>query len=117
MDREGELRRAHAPKINTKGEETQSPLRISWKIHEIKKMLTWKKSYHKPDSILKSRDIVLWTKVCIVKTMGFPVVKYTRENWTMQKVLDSRRSNQSILRNQPWIFTGRADAEVEAPKL
>ena len=49
-------------------------------------MLTpWKKSYDKPDSILKSRDVILLTKVCIVKTMGFPVVKYTCESWTMKK--------------------------------
>ena len=45
--------------------------------HEIKKMLApWKESYDKPDSILKSRDIILLTKVRIVKVMVFPVVMY-----------------------------------------
>ena len=40
--------------------------------HEIKKTLApWKESYDKPDSILKSRDITLPTKVCIVKAMVF----------------------------------------------
>ena len=37
------------------------------------------------DSILKSRDITSPTKVCVVKTMVFPVVKYGRESWTIQK--------------------------------
>ena len=60
-------------------------------------------------SILKSRDITLPTKVCIVKTMVFPVVMYTSENWTIKKAevlkctiqkrvpWTARRSNQSIL--------------------
>ena len=37
------------------------------------------------DSILKSRDITLSTKVCLVKAMGFPVVMYGCENWTIKK--------------------------------
>ena len=37
------------------------------------------------DSILKSRDIVLPTKVCLVKAMIFPVVMYGCENWTIKK--------------------------------
>ena len=37
------------------------------------------------DSILKSRNITLPTKVCIVKTMVFPVVMYRCESWTMKK--------------------------------
>ena len=37
------------------------------------------------DSILKSRDITLTTKVCIVKAMVFPVVMYECESWTIQK--------------------------------
>ena len=36
------------------------------------------------DSILKSRDITLPTKVCLVKAMVFPVVMYGRENWTIK---------------------------------
>ena len=38
------------------------------------------------DSILKSRDITLPTKVCLVKAMVFPVVTYGCESWTMKKV-------------------------------
>ena len=37
------------------------------------------------DSVLKSRDITLLTKVCIVKAMIFPVVMYGCENWTIKK--------------------------------
>ena len=37
------------------------------------------------DSILKSRDITLPTKVCLVKAMVFPVVMYGYENWTIKK--------------------------------
>ena len=37
------------------------------------------------DSILKSRDITLSTKVCLVKVMVFPVVKYGCESWTIKK--------------------------------
>ena len=62
------------------------------------------------DSILKSRDITSSTKVCLVKTMVFPVVMYGCESWTIKKAecqrIDSfelwywsvRRSNQSILK-------------------
>ena len=69
------------------------------------------------DSVLKSRDITLSTKVCIVKAMVFPVVMYGRESWTIKKAdcqrIDAfelfwrrllrvpwtaRRSNQSILK-------------------
>ena len=71
-----------------------------------------------PDSIVKSRDITLPTKVCLVKAMVFPVVMYGCENWTIKKVehlsvdafelwcwrrllrvpWTARRSNQSILK-------------------
>ena len=81
-------------------------------------MLTpWKKSYDQLDSILKSRDITLPTKVCLVKVMVFPVVMYGCESWTVKKAerqridaferwcwrllrvpLTARRSNQSILK-------------------
>ena len=70
------------------------------------------------DSVLKSKDITLPTKVCIVKAMVFPVVTYSCESWTVQKaecqIIDvfelwcwrrllkvpwtARRPNQSILR-------------------
>ena len=45
----------------------------------------WKKSYDKPRQLLKSRDITLLTKVCIVKSMIFPVVMYGCESWTIKK--------------------------------
>ena len=71
-----------------------------------------------PDSILKSRDITLPTKVCLVKAMVFPVVTYGCESWTIKKAecrrigafglwcwgrllgvpWTARRSNQSILK-------------------
>ena len=41
-------------------------------------------------SILKSRDITLPTKVCVVKAMGFPVVMYRCESWTVKKVEHQR---------------------------
>ena len=42
--------------------------------HEIKTLDPWKESYDKPRQCIKSRDITLTTKVCIVKAMVFPVV-------------------------------------------
>ena len=54
--------------------------------HEILKMLApWKKSYDHLDSILKSRDITLPTKVHLVKALVFPVVMYGCESWTIKK--------------------------------
>ena len=88
------------------------------------------------DSILKSRDITLPTKVCMVKAMVFPVVMYGCESSTIKKAECWRTDtfelwcwrrffrvpwtakilNQSILKgNQPWLFIGRTDAEAEAP--
>ena len=87
--------------------------------HEIKKcLLLGIKVMTNLDSILKSRDITLPTKVCLVKAMVFPVVMYGCESWTVKKAerrrLDAfelwcwrrllrvpwpaRRSNQSILK-------------------
>ena len=54
--------------------------------HEIKRhLLLGRKIMINVDSILKSRDITLSTKVCLVKAMVFPVVMYGRENWTITK--------------------------------
>ena len=54
--------------------------------HEIKKcLLLGRKVLTKLDSILKSRDITLLSKVCIVKAMVFPVVMYGCESWTIKK--------------------------------
>ena len=89
------------------------------------------------DSILKNRDITLPTKVRPVKAMVFPVVMYGCESWTVKKAehrrIDgfemwcwrrllrvpwtARRSNQSILKDQPWDFFGRNDAKAETPLL
>ena len=54
--------------------------------HEIKRrLLLRRKVITNLDSILKSRDITLPTKVCLVKAMVFPVVMYGRESWTIKK--------------------------------
>ena len=87
--------------------------------HEIKEcLLLGRKAMINLDSILKSRDITLPTKVCLVKAMFFPVVMYGCDSWTIKKAehqrIDAfelwcwrrflwvpwaaRRSNQSILR-------------------
>ena len=55
-------------------------------IHEIKsRLLLGRKARTHIDSILKSRDITLPTKVHLVKTMVFPVVMYECESWTIKK--------------------------------
>ena len=87
--------------------------------HEIKRHLVLgRKAMTNLDSIIKSRDITLLTKVCLVKAMVFPVVTYGRESWTIKKAehqrihafelwywrrllrvpWTARRSNQSILK-------------------
>ena len=54
--------------------------------HEIKRhLLLGRKAMTNPDSILKSRDITLPTKVPLVKAMVFPVVMYGCESWTVKK--------------------------------
>ena len=54
--------------------------------HEIKRLLLLeRKVMTNLDSILKSRDITLPTKVCLVKAMVFPVVMYGCESWTVKK--------------------------------
>ena len=80
-------------------------------------LASWKKSYDKPESVLKSRDSALPAKVCKDKAMVFPVVMYGYESWIIKKTehwrIDAfklwcwrgflrvpwtaRRSNQSIL--------------------
>ena len=104
--------------------------------HEIKRrLLLGTKAMTNLDSVLKSRDITLPTKVHIVKAMVFPVVMYGNESWTIKKAEHqrsdalelwcwrrflrvpwaTRRSNQSILKeiNPELEFIGRTDAEVE----
>ena len=85
---------------------------------KVKDAYPWKESYDKPSQLFKSRDIVLLTKVCIVKAMVFSVAMYRCESWTIKKgehqradtfelgcwrrlssvPWPARRSNQSILK-------------------
>ena len=85
------------------------------------------------DSILKSRDITLPTKVHLVKAMVFPVVMYGCESWLRKLSTEelmllncgvgedlrvpwtARRCNPKG--HQSWVFTGRTDAEAETPIL
>ena len=90
------------------------------------------------DSILKSRDITLPTKVRLVKAMVFPVVMYGCESWTVKKA-ECRRIDAFVtvvLEKTPespldckeiqpvhpkgdhsWVFIGRTDVEAETPIL
>ena len=85
--------------------------------HEIKRNLVLgRKAMANLDSILKSRDITLPTKVCLVKAMVSQV-----ELWCWRRLLrvpwTARRSNQSILKEMSRIFIGRIDAKAETPIL
>ena len=106
--------------------------------HEIKRLLLLgRKVMTNLDSIFKSRDITLPTKVDLVKAMVFPVVMYGCESWTMKKA-EHRRIDAFELwcwrrllspldckeiqpvhskGDQPWDFFGRNDAKAEAPVL
>ena len=105
--------------------------------HEIKRcLLLGSKAITNLESILKSRDISLPTKVHIVKPMVFPVVMCGCESWTIKKAERQRidafelwywkrlsrvpwtakRSNQNK-GNQSWIFIGRTDVEAETATL
>ena len=65
--------------------------------HEIKRyLLLGRKAMTNLDSILKSRDITLPTKVCLVKAMVFPVVMYGCESWTV-KMAEHQRIDASEL--------------------
>ena len=107
--------------------------------HEIKRYLfLGRKTITNLDSIFKSRDITLPTKVCRVKAMVFPVVMYGFESWIIKKAehqrtdafklwcwrrplrvaWTARSSNQFNPKgNQPWIFIGRTGPEAEVPVL
>ena len=85
------------------------------------------------DSLLKSREVTLPTKVYLVKGMVFPIVMYGCESWTIkkaerwcfwtvEKTLESSLDCKEIQPvypkgNQSWIFIGRNDVEAEAPIL
>ena len=107
--------------------------------HEIKRcLLLGSKAMTNLDSILKSRHITLLTKVCLVKTMVFPIVMYVCESWTikesrvlknwcfwtvvLEKTLESPLDCKEILTVHPkgdhsWVLIGRTDAEAETPIL
>ena len=107
--------------------------------YEIKRRLFLeRKAMTNLDSIIKSRDITLLTKVCLFKAMVFPVVMHGCEGWTVKKVefqrIDAfelwcwRRLFESPLDckviqpvhsegDQPWDFFGRNDAKAETPIL
>ena len=107
--------------------------------HEIKRcLLLGRKAMTNLDSILKSRDITLPTKVHLVKTMVFPVVMYGCESWTVKKdehpridafelwcwrrLLKSPLDYKEIQSvhpkgDQSWVFIGGTDVEAEAPIL
>ena len=71
--------------------------------HEMKRhLLLERKAMTNLDSILKSRDITLPTKVCIVKAMVFPVVMYGFENWTIKKAVDVQSLSRVRLFATPW---------------
>ena len=105
--------------------------------HEIKRcLLLGRKAVTNLDSVLKSRNIILLTKVCIVEAMIFPVVMYQceldhKESWVLknwcfwttvlEKTLESPLDCKEIKSvnskgNQPWIFE-RTDAEAGVPIL
>ena len=107
-------------------------------IHEIKRcLLLGRKAMTNLDSILKSRDITLPTKVCLIKAMVFLVVMYGfeldyKESWVpknwcfwtvvLEKTLESPLDFKEIQPvhpkgNQSWIFIGRIDVEVKTPIL
>ena len=97
--------------------------------HEIKRRLfLGRKVMTNLDSILKSRDITLPTKVRLVKAMVFPVVMYGCESWTVKKAecrridafektlespLDCKEIQPIHSEDQPWDFFGRNDAKAE----
>ena len=106
--------------------------------HEIKRcLLLGRKVMTNLDSILKSKNITLLTKVHIVKAMVFPVVMYGCESWTTKKAECQRIDALELWcwkrflspldckdikpinpkGNQPWLFNGTSAAEAEAPML
>ena len=106
--------------------------------HEMKRcLLLGRKVITNLDSILKSRDITLPTKVHLVKAMVFPVVmcrceldhkeSWAPKNWcfwtmVLEKILENPLNYKEIQPvnpegNQSWIFIGRTDTEAENPVL
>ena len=98
-------------------------------------LLLGRKAMTNLDSILRSRDIAVPVKVCLVKAMVFPVVMYGCESWTINKAecwrtdafctvvlktlespLDCKEIQPVHLKgDQSWVFIGRTDVEAETP--
>ena len=104
--------------------------------HELKRhLLLGRRAMASLDSILKSRDITLRTKVHLVKAMVFPVVMYGCENWTIKKAEHQRIDAFELLKtlespldckeiqpvqfkgDHPWLIIGRNDTKAETPIL
>ena len=105
--------------------------------HEVKRcLLLGRKVMTNLDSIFKSRDITLPTKVRLVKAIVFPVVMYGCEIWTVKKAEHRRIDAFELLEktlespldckeiqpvhpqgDQSWVFIGRTDFEAETPIL
>ena len=89
--------------------------------HEIKRhLLLGRKAMTNLDSILKSRDITLLTKVCLVKAMIFPAVMYGCESWTIKKAEHQRIDAFQLwywrrLLRVPWT-AGRSNQQEEIRK-
>ena len=88
------------------------------------------------DSLLKSRDITLPRKVCLVKAIVFPVVMYGRESWSIKKAnaeelmllncgvgedsgspLNCKEIQPIHPKDQSWVFIGKTHVEAEIPIL
>ena len=132
----GDLRSHKLPDTDRKGKKTSESNPITYKIK--RRLLLGRKVMTNLDSIFKSRDITLSTKIRLVKAVVFLVVMYGCESWTIKKAehqrIDvfelwcwrrllrvpwtARRSNQSILKEiSPGCFIGRTDVEAETPIL
>ena len=107
-------------------------------VMKLKMLAPWMKAMTNLDIVLKSRDITLPTKVWIVRAMVFPETMHGCESWDYQEdwvskntyfwtvVLEKTLENPLYCKeiksvnpkgNQPWMFIGRTDAEVEVPIL
>ena len=107
-----------------------------WSYEIKRRLLLGGKVMTNLDSNLKSRDITLPTKVCLVKAMVFPVIMYRRESWTIKKAECKRIDTlelwcwRRLLRvpwdyreiqpvhskgDQSWVFIGRTDVKAETP--
>ena len=117
---------------------TQNHYRMVTAAMKLRRLFLGRKAMTNLESILKSRDITLPTKVCLVKAMVFPVVMYGCDSWTIKKAehrrIDAfelwcwRRLFKNPLDcmevqpvnpkgNQSWIFIGKTNAEAEIPIL